>query len=79
MVENTRTRLKQHIPPGRVDQLAAALLAIPHQRPVRSTRILQPKMARSNFFKNYRVYMLTSVAYMGSLLFGTLYCGKARD
>jgi hypothetical protein len=22
------------------------------------------------FFKNYRVYMLTTVAYMGSLLFG---------
>ena len=28
-------------------------------------------MARSaGFFKNYRVYLLTSVAYMGSLLFG---------
>lgn len=38
-----------------------------------------PKMARANFFQNYRVYMLTSVAYMGSLLFGTLYGGKARD
>ena len=24
------------------------------------------------FFKNYRVYMLTTVAYMGSLLFGKL-------
>lgn len=23
-----------------------------------------------SFFKNYRVYVLTSVAYMGSLLFG---------
>jgi MFS family permease len=27
-------------------------------------------MAKLSFFKNYRVYMLTSVAYMGSLLFG---------
>lgn len=25
---------------------------------------------KTKFFKNYRVYMLTSVAYMGSLLFG---------
>lgn len=33
---------------------------------------LVSKMARSTFFKNYRVYMLTAVAYMGSLLFGTL-------
>lgn len=24
------------------------------------------------FFKNYRVYILTSVAYLGSLLFGKL-------
>ena len=24
----------------------------------------------NKFFKNYRVYILTSVAYMGSLLFG---------
>ena len=37
------------------------------------------KMARSNFFKNYRVYMLTCVAYMGSLLFGTYYHGKAPN
>jgi hypothetical protein len=37
------------------------------------------KMARSNFFKNYRVYMLTCVAYMGSLLFGTHYHGKAPN
>ncbi|KAF4624444.1 hypothetical protein G7Y89_g13730 [Cudoniella acicularis] len=27
-------------------------------------------MAQVSFFKNYRVYLLTSVAYMGSLLFG---------
>lgn len=27
-------------------------------------------MAKVSFFKNYRVYLLTSVAYMGSLLFG---------
>ena len=27
-------------------------------------------MARTSMFKNYRVYILTSVAYMGSLLFG---------
>ncbi|KAH6683065.1 general substrate transporter [Halenospora varia] len=27
-------------------------------------------MAKTSFFKNYRVYLLTSVAYMGSLLFG---------
>lgn len=26
---------------------------------------------KEKFFKNYRVYLLTSVAYMGSLLFGT--------
>jgi len=25
---------------------------------------------KGGFFKNYRVYLLTSVAYMGSLLFG---------
>ena len=25
----------------------------------------------NKFFENYRVYILTSVAYMGSLLFGT--------
>jgi hypothetical protein len=35
-------------------------------------------MAKVSFFKNYRVYLLTSVAYMGSLLFGTfmntIYC-----
>ena len=37
------------------------------------------KMARSNFFKNYRVYMLTCVAYMGSLLFGTHDHGKAPN
>jgi sugar porter (SP) family MFS transporter len=28
-------------------------------------------MARNGFFKNYRVYLLATVAYMGSLLFGT--------
>jgi hypothetical protein len=28
-------------------------------------------MARGGFFKNYRVYILATVAYMGSLLFGT--------
>jgi hypothetical protein len=28
-------------------------------------------MARKGFFKNYRVYLLATVAYMGSLLFGT--------
>lgn len=28
-------------------------------------------MARTGFFKNYRVYFLATVAYMGSLLFGT--------
>ena len=28
-------------------------------------------MAKGGFFKNYRVYILTSVAYMGALLFGT--------
>ena len=27
-------------------------------------------MAKGGFFKNYRVYILTSVAYMGALLFG---------
>lgn len=27
----------------------------------------------SGFFKNYRVYILTSVAYIGSFLFG-MYC-----
>lgn len=37
------------------------------------------KMARSSFFKNYRVYLLTCVAYMGSLLFGTHYHGTAPN
>lgn len=27
---------------------------------------------KGGFFKNYRVYILTSVAYLGSLLFGML-------
>jgi hypothetical protein len=27
-------------------------------------------MAKVSFFKNYRVYILTSVAYMGAFLFG---------
>jgi hypothetical protein len=27
-------------------------------------------MAKGGFFKNYRVYILTAVAYMGALLFG---------
>lgn len=27
-------------------------------------------MVQPRFMKNYRVYILTSVAYMGSLLFG---------
>jgi hypothetical protein len=30
-------------------------------------------MAKGGFFKNYRVYILTTVAYMGALLFGTLF------
>lgn len=28
-------------------------------------------MAQGRFLKNYRVYVLTSVAYLGSLLFGS--------
>lgn len=31
----------------------------------------------TKFFKNYRVYLLTSVAYLGSLLFGAyLFCAS---
>lgn len=30
-------------------------------------------MGKSGFMKNYRVYILTSVAYLGSLLFGSCY------
>jgi hypothetical protein len=66
-----RTILKRQTSLNDADKPFVAVPVFPIN-PVWIDTPIVAKMARSTFFKNYRVYMLTSVAYMGSLLFGML-------